>query len=67
MSDNIWNELSNQVGDIKKDDLPGPEALGQPGKKDQEVKMVRVGNTVEAHMVCWTSQSGRRTVISENV
>ena len=41
----------NQVGDIKKDDLPGPEALEQPGRKDQDVKMVRVGNIVEAHMV----------------
>ncbi|KAG0257129.1 hypothetical protein BG011_004150 [Mortierella polycephala] len=40
---------SNQVGDIKKDDLPGPEALEQPGRKDQDVKMVRVGNVVEAH------------------
>ena len=48
------NQNSNQVGDIKKDDLPGPEALGQPGRKDQEVKMVRVGNTVEAHMVSTT-------------
>lgn len=47
----LGTKNSNQVGDIKKDDLPGSEALGQPGKKDQEVKMVRVGNTVEAHMV----------------
>jgi len=42
----------NQVGDVNKDDLPGPEALEQPGKKDQDVKMVRVGDTVEAHQVC---------------
>ena len=39
------------MGDIKKDDLPGPEALERPGRKDQDVKMVRVGNVVEAHMV----------------
>ncbi len=39
------------MGDIKKDDLPGPEALESPGRKDQDVKMVRVGNVVEAHMV----------------
>ncbi|KAG0632820.1 WD40-repeat-containing domain protein [Tuber brumale] len=41
---------SNQVGDVKKDDLPGPEALRQPGKKDGQVVMVRNGETVEAHV-----------------
>ncbi|KAF9139538.1 hypothetical protein BGX30_007836 [Mortierella sp. GBA39] len=56
---------SNQVGDIKKDDLPGPEALGQPGKKDQEVKMVRVGNTVEAHM--WSNAEQEWSKIGEVV
>ncbi|ORX94957.1 PFU-domain-containing protein [Basidiobolus meristosporus CBS 931.73] len=40
---------SNQVGDVKKDQLPGPEALQNPGKKDQQVLMVRVGDKVEAH------------------
>lgn len=67
MTVDISNVNSNQVGDIKKDDLPGPEALGQPGKKDQEVKMVRVGNTVEAHMVSCASQPGSRTGISEQL
>ncbi|KAH7047719.1 phospholipase A-2-activating protein [Linnemannia elongata] len=56
---------SNQVGDIKKDDLPGPEVLGQPGKKDQEVKMVRVGNTVEAHM--WSNAEQEWSKIGEVV
>ncbi|KAG0207786.1 hypothetical protein BGX33_006640 [Mortierella sp. NVP41] len=56
---------SNQVGDIKKDDLPGPEALGQPGRKDQEVKMVRVGNTVEAHM--WSNADQEWSKVGEVV
>jgi len=49
---NTFRSSSNQVGDIKKDDLPGPEGLEQPGRKDQDVRMIRVGNVVEAHMVC---------------
>ncbi|KAF9205533.1 hypothetical protein BGZ49_003897 [Haplosporangium sp. Z 27] len=56
---------SNQVGDIKKDDLPGPEALEQPGRKDQDVKMVRVGNTVEAHM--WSNAEQSWSKIGEVV
>ncbi|EIW84876.1 phospholipase A-2-activating protein [Coniophora puteana RWD-64-598 SS2] len=38
-----------QVGDVKKSDLPGPEALSEPGNKDGQVKMVRNGDLVEAH------------------
>ncbi|KAG0204346.1 hypothetical protein BGX28_003701 [Mortierella sp. GBA30] len=56
---------SNQVGDIKKDDLPGPEALEQPGRKDQDVKMVRVGNVVEAHM--WSNAEQSWSKIGEVV
>ncbi|KAG9318622.1 WD40-repeat-containing domain protein [Chiua virens] len=40
---------SQQVGDVKKTDLPGQEVLATPGKKPGEVKMIRVGDTVEAH------------------
>ncbi|KAL0565642.1 WD repeat protein Lub1 [Marasmius crinis-equi] len=40
---------SQQVGDVKKSDLPGPEALNNPGKKPGEVKMVKNGDKVEAH------------------
>ncbi|RDB21127.1 Phospholipase A-2-activating protein [Hypsizygus marmoreus] len=46
---------SQQVGDVKKSDLPGLEALTQPGKKPGEVKMVRNGALVEAHQ--WDSAS----------
>ncbi|KAI0822742.1 phospholipase A-2-activating protein [Trametes gibbosa] len=40
---------AQQIGDVKKSDLPGPEALTQPGKKPGEVKMIRRGENVEAH------------------
>ncbi|KAL5529556.1 hypothetical protein ACEPAG_5541 [Sanghuangporus baumii] len=40
---------SQQVGDVKKTDLPGLEALATSGKKPGEVKMVRNGDRVEAH------------------
>ncbi|KAF9916886.1 hypothetical protein BX616_002534 [Lobosporangium transversale] len=56
---------SNQVGDIKKDDLPGPEALQVPGRKDQDVRMVRVGNIVEAHM--WSNAEQSWSKIGEVV
>ncbi|KDQ61148.1 hypothetical protein JAAARDRAFT_573658 [Jaapia argillacea MUCL 33604] len=52
-------ELANQavpaaqVGDVKKTDLPGLEALAEPGKKPGEVKMVRNEDRVEAHQ--WDS------------
>ncbi|KAF4576303.1 hypothetical protein EYR36_004280 [Pleurotus pulmonarius] len=44
-----------QVGDVKKSDLPGLEALDVPGKKSGEVKMVKNGELVEAHQ--WDSAS----------
>ncbi|KAG6909638.1 hypothetical protein DXG01_016420 [Tephrocybe rancida] len=46
---------SQQVGDVKKSDLPGLEALSAPGNKPGEVKMVRNGALVEAHQ--WDSAS----------
>ncbi|KAH8117032.1 phospholipase A-2-activating protein [Phellopilus nigrolimitatus] len=45
---------SQQVGDVKKTDLPGLEALSTPGKKPGEVKMIRNSSDgVEAHQ--WDS------------
>ncbi|KIP12347.1 hypothetical protein PHLGIDRAFT_124238 [Phlebiopsis gigantea 11061_1 CR5-6] len=44
-----------QVGDVKKSDLPAEDALLQPGKKEGEVKMIRKGDLVEAHQ--WNSAS----------
>ncbi|BGP38000.1 hypothetical protein JCM10449v2_001927 [Rhodotorula kratochvilovae] len=47
---------SSQIGDLKKSDLPGPEALDQPGNKEGQVKMVKtVGGTVEAYQ--WSASS----------
>ncbi|KAI9591946.1 WD40-repeat-containing domain protein [Syncephalis fuscata] len=48
--------LEKQLGDVDKNKLPGPEALQQPGKKDQQVIMVRMGNSVEAHQ--WSLSEG---------
>lgn len=53
------------MGDIQKDKLPGADALQQPGKKEGEVKMVRVGTMVEAHQ--WSMQSSSWTKIGEVV
>lgn len=37
---------------MKKSDLPGPEALNAPGKKEGQVIMVKgVSGSVEAHQV----------------
>jgi len=40
-----------QVGDINKSDLPGPDALDTPGKKSGELKLINNGDSdlVEAH------------------
>ncbi|KAM0792413.1 hypothetical protein ACM66B_005091 [Microbotryomycetes sp. NB124-2] len=55
---------SSQIGDIKKDSLPGPEALSAPGKKDGQVIMVKAADgTVEAHS--WSNSNGSWTKIGE--
>ncbi|BFZ63849.1 WD repeat protein Lub1 [Saitoella coloradoensis] len=56
---------SNQVGDVQKDKLPGPEALTQPGTKEGQVLMVRVGAMVEAHQ--WSSGQSQWLKIGEVV
>ncbi|KAJ3028528.1 hypothetical protein HDV00_010188 [Rhizophlyctis rosea] len=56
---------SNQVGDVDKSKLPGVGALQEPGKKDGEVKMVRVGNAAEAHQ--WSAVEGQWVKIGEVV
>ncbi|KAH9952086.1 phospholipase A-2-activating protein [Amylocystis lapponica] len=44
-----------QIGDVKKSDLPGMEVLSQPGKKSGDVRMIKNGDMVEAHQ--WDSAS----------
>ncbi|KAJ1499931.1 hypothetical protein HMI54_011252 [Coelomomyces lativittatus] len=39
----------NQIGDLKKDTLPGPEALLSPGNKEGQVIMIQTSSSVEAH------------------
>uniref|UniRef100_A0A2C9JHZ5 Phospholipase A-2-activating protein n=1 Tax=Biomphalaria glabrata TaxID=6526 RepID=A0A2C9JHZ5_BIOGL len=42
--------VSNQpLGDIKVEDLPGPESLRKPGKKDGQTTMVNTGGSVEVY------------------
>jgi phospholipase A-2-activating protein len=56
---------AQQVGDIKKSDLPGPEALGVPGQKPGEVKMIQNGSITEAHQ--WDNTSNQWQKIGEVV
>ncbi|ORE05478.1 PFU-domain-containing protein [Rhizopus microsporus var. microsporus] len=56
---------SNQIGDVNKNDLPGPEALTKPGTKEGQVIMVNVGANVEAHQ--WSSQTQSWQKIGEVV
>lgn len=47
--------LRNQLGDLNKDNLPGPEVLASPGQKEGQVIMVNMGSSVDAHQ--WDAQS----------
>jgi phospholipase A-2-activating protein len=47
---------SQEVGDVKKTDLPGPDVLNSPGTKEGQVKMVNNNGTVEAHQVSCLQQ-----------
>lgn len=62
----LSDEFSRQqLGDVKKSDLPGPEALSREGKKDGQVIMVRNSNGgVEAHQVWITSASSLALLLS---
>lgn len=57
---------AEQVGDVKKSDLPGPEVLERPGNKDGQVVMVKTtGGSVEAHE--WSAGQGKWVKIGEVV
>lgn len=47
---------TQQVGDVKKSDLPGLEALGQQGRKDGQNLMIRNNDKVEVYQ--WSTSSG---------
>lgn len=46
---------AGQIGDLKKDKLPGEEGLRAPPKHAGEVRMIRVGDKVEAYQFSSTS------------
>lgn len=57
---------AEQVGDVKKNDLPGPEALDRRGNKDGQVIMVKTaGGSVEAHE--WSAGQGKWIKVGEVV
>ncbi|KAI8968864.1 phospholipase A-2-activating protein [Mycotypha africana] len=51
---------SNQMEDINKEKLPGPEALKSPGQKEGQVIMIKTGTSVEAHQWSMQSQSWQK-------
>lgn len=55
----------NQVGDLEKEKIPGEEALKVPGKNTGDVKVVRVGNNVEAYQ--WDAAQGKWEKIGDVV
>jgi phospholipase A-2-activating protein len=55
----IPKHAAGAVGDLKLDQLPGPEALAVPGTREGEHKMIRNGATAELHH--WDS-AGQRWV-----
>ena len=48
--------LPEEVGGVKVADMPGPDILNMPGKRDGQTKMVRDGNTVSVHS--WSEADG---------
>lgn len=51
----VTDNPRSQVGDIKRSDLPGMEALGREGKQDGQVIMIKNGDNVEAYQ--WQSSA----------
>ncbi|EDO34111.1 predicted protein, partial [Nematostella vectensis] len=64
-SQTIPAQASGQIGDVKMDQLPGPEALLRPGKRSGQTIMVRRGQTVECHQ--WNDIEGKWDKIGEVV
>ncbi|CCO26384.1 Ubiquitin homeostasis protein lub1 [Rhizoctonia solani AG-1 IB] len=57
---------SESIGDVKKTDLPGPEALERPGNKDGQVIMIRTtAGSVEAHE--WSAGQGKWVKVGDVV
>ncbi|GAA5947309.1 hypothetical protein JCM3765_001619 [Sporobolomyces pararoseus] len=55
---------ASQVGDLKKSDIPGIDALTQPGKKEGDVKVVKTdAGVVEAYQ--WSAAAGTWQKVGE--
>ncbi|CAO1630116.1 unnamed protein product [Sympodiomycopsis kandeliae] len=54
-----------QVGDVRKDQLEGKEALSKPGNKEGQVKMIANGNLTEAYQ--WSSSAHKWEKVGEVV
>jgi len=62
---NNGDELPEEIGGVKLADMPGPEALNQPGKRDGQTMMVLDGKLVTAHS--WSMAEGSWTKIGDVV
>lgn len=51
------------LGEIKVDQLPGPEALLRPGSKNDQTKLIKRNGLVEAHQ--WDATEGRWQKVGE--
>lgn len=56
---------SGQLGDVKLEDLPGPEALLRPGNNSGQTKLIRRGNIIECHQ--WNGMESKWDKIGEVV
>lgn len=52
--DNLLQQSTQEIGGIKVSDLPGKEALYEPGKRAGQMKMIREGGKVVAYT--WVSE-----------
>lgn len=50
------SSIPAQIGDIKTEELPGPDALHIPGKKEGQTLMIRRKNAIEAYQ--WSQLKG---------
>lgn len=56
---------SAQLGDVKLEDLSGPEALLKPGNNSGQTKLIRRGNIIECHQ--WNGMESKWEKIGEVV
>ncbi|XP_076463194.1 phospholipase A-2-activating protein-like [Babylonia areolata] len=57
--------IPTELGDINKEDLPGPEALINPGRKEGQTKMVRQGDKIELYS--WDQAQAQWTKVGDVV